>query len=538
MENDNLNKWPKAITVDKRIVRILSSSTYSNFPNAIKEIIINGYDADADNVFVDFNIEDEIISIYDDGKGMNENDFSFYLRIAGKSRKKRKITEKNRKIVGQFGVGFLSVLPFCHKYLIETTKKGSPEIVKATIISSDYFKEEINKIDVDRIPIDGGITIDESIRHISYTRIRLVGFSKLTKSFLNGEYTLEGKRNTVKKLKPLELFKWELQEYLPVKYDNRISIGNELNSLLNNYTKYEFHVFFNKKEIFRNIHAKKIIDITNESIDLGNIKFKYFIATNFAPLSPKEARYLLIRNLNVGVGDRTTFGLGLDGKVYGKLAHLTGEILIEEGLNELISVSRDKFNYSVEYEQLKKYFRKILRKIANDLDKIKSLEKLSAEFKDVSKVSSIKNLKKINIEQKIEKLIDTIEYNNKNDIEEKLTDIENIEDKKSKEHVDIDSLKSQLLSKITDNKQYKIINVGDETYSLKLDEWDFENSMFPALKFENDLIIVNEKYPIFNDKNKIDVFIKLNILLLNYLNDGYIEKNTYSLLMKDILNTF
>ena len=121
---NNKSTWPKAITVDKRIVRILSSSTYSNFPSSIREIIVNGYDADAELVELDFDVKNAIISITDYGKGMDENDFSFYLRIAGKSRKKEETTTKsNRKIIGQFGVGFLSVLPFCEKYLIETTKK-------------------------------------------------------------------------------------------------------------------------------------------------------------------------------------------------------------------------------------------------------------------------------------------------------------------------------------------------------------------------------------------------------------------------------
>ena len=180
MDNSK-NKWPKAITVDKRIVRILSSSTYSNFPSAIREIITNSYDADAEVVSVDFDFNNSIITITDDGKGMSEDDFSFYLRIAGKSRKKEETTTKNkRKIVGQFGVGFLSVLPFCDKYLIETTKRGSAEIVSATITSTEYFKDDFSSIDVDRIPITGGVKIDPSRINESYTRIRLFGFSKLT----------------------------------------------------------------------------------------------------------------------------------------------------------------------------------------------------------------------------------------------------------------------------------------------------------------------------------------------------------------------
>ena len=109
--------WPKNITVDKRIVKILSESTYENFPRALKELVTNSYDADAQNVLISVNLKDETITIEDDGKGMDESDFTFYLRIAGKKREKESnLTPMGRHIIGQFGVGFLSIFPFFKSY--------------------------------------------------------------------------------------------------------------------------------------------------------------------------------------------------------------------------------------------------------------------------------------------------------------------------------------------------------------------------------------------------------------------------------------
>lgn len=85
------NKWPKSISVDKRIVRILSESTYENFPRALKELITNSYDADARTVKVTIDVKNETLIVEDDGKGMNEHDFSFYIRIAGKKEKRKTI---------------------------------------------------------------------------------------------------------------------------------------------------------------------------------------------------------------------------------------------------------------------------------------------------------------------------------------------------------------------------------------------------------------------------------------------------------------
>jgi Histidine kinase-, DNA gyrase B-, and HSP90-like ATPase len=536
---NNKSTWPKAITVDKRIVRILSSSTYSNFPSAIKEIIINGYDADAEIVNVDFDIKNSIISITDFGKGMDETDFTFYLRIAGKSRKKEENTTKgNRKIIGQFGVGFLSVLPFCEKYLIETTKKGSPEIVTATITSSEYFNDEYTSIDVDRIPINGGVKIDNSKINDSYTRIRLVGFSTLTKAFLNREYIVKSKRNTIKNLEPLELLKWELQEYLPISYDLNDSIGKELNELSSGYTQKNFKVFFNGKELYRNIHANEILDKSTELIEIGTIKFKYFISTSYKPLNPIESRYLLIRNLNVGVGDKTTFGIGMDGKVYARLAHLTGEILVEDGLNDLISVARDKFNYSSDYEKLKEYFRAKLRTLANELDTINLVESFVEQFQDDNKVSDLKNLKESTLTKNIEKLENSgFEVVNTKDItndEDEKNDANNIT--RSQPPISVNKIERKIQINF-EEQAYKSINVGSMKYKLKLDVWNYKDD-FPAVKFEQNLVIVNENYPLFKDKNRVDTFLKLNILLLKNYSDNKIDKEAYSSLMTEILETF
>ena len=135
-----LNKnWPKKITVDKRIVKILSESTYENFPNALREIIINSYDADSSKVDVSINLKKEVIEIEDNGWGMDENDFTHYLRIAGVKKESHNKTASGRFIVGQFGIGFLSLFPFFKNCTIISKKSGSSEILFAEIPCYKYF---------------------------------------------------------------------------------------------------------------------------------------------------------------------------------------------------------------------------------------------------------------------------------------------------------------------------------------------------------------------------------------------------------------
>lgn len=521
------NKWPKSISVDKRIVKILSGSTYANFPSALREIIVNSYDADAENVYIDIDLKKEILTIRDDGKGMSEDDFSFYLRIAGKSRKKEtQLTDTKRRIVGQFGVGFLSVLPFCEKYLIETKKRNTDEIVHATITSTEYFRNETGAADVDQIPIYGGITKDSAQYKDQFTRIRLVGFSNLTKSFFKGEYSPKHKRNTIKNYSPLELLKWDFSENLPLNYQDTSTLGRRLNDIFQLSTILPFNVFFNQKKLFRTLHASTILDISEKQQVIGNIKFNYVILTDYKVVDPVEARFLQLRNLNVGVGERTTFDLGMDGKVYGKLQHLTGEVNITDGLNELISVSRDKFNFSPDYEKLKDFLRTKLAKYANELDSLNKKEKAFSDFENTEKVSSIKDLKKERLTQDIVALQNkgfVVEYNESN----------------GNNGNKINKVKKVItLSKRVDNND-KTIKVLNKNYKLVSENWELEeDEMYPAVKFLKGKTMVNESYPLFQNKSSFDTFLKLHILFLEYLSQNIINQKTYSILLKDISSVF
>src|SRR5262245_44280829 len=105
--------WPKTIKVDKDLVALLSLRTYDNFPQAVREMASNAYDADATLVEIDVDRRSSRITITDDGRGMTPGDFDYYLRIAAKARHPQVTSTFGRPRIGQFGIGFLAVFPFC-----------------------------------------------------------------------------------------------------------------------------------------------------------------------------------------------------------------------------------------------------------------------------------------------------------------------------------------------------------------------------------------------------------------------------------------
>lgn len=105
------------------------SGVYQPFVKAVKELISNAYDADADQVNIHFQDQQQTISISDNGSGMNP--FSFvknYIRI-GKSQNKDPFTSiKKRPRIGGKGIGFLAPARYCNR--VKITSKSTDQIKK------------------------------------------------------------------------------------------------------------------------------------------------------------------------------------------------------------------------------------------------------------------------------------------------------------------------------------------------------------------------------------------------------------------------
>ena len=514
------DNWPKQISVDKRIVKILSESTYENFPNALKEIITNSYDARANKVSLDVNIKKEKISIVDDGIGMTESDFDFFLRIAGKTRQRKEISGSKRKIIGQFGVGFVSIFPFFESFQIESKKSGNPEILQATIPCYKYFYDEKseNRIsDVSSINITGKIYLDRNRIMDNYTKITLSGFTKLTQNFFFPSKEQAPRQNSIHKFDGITKLIWKLEEDLPIKYEEE-----RFNQLFKEvYAGPPFDVFFNNQKLTRKVYGSELLE-TNQGDykQFGKIKVKYFISTAGQVVKPNEGKHFKVRNLNVGVGDRTAFGLGEEvGGFRSKVNWLTGEIHILEGMNDLIKVSRDGFNFSPDYEQLKDFFIKRLSYHSTLIERKSELKKFLMEEKESTKLKNIKLLEPSVLKRKI------VALRKKNT-------------KTDGSNVVSDNITSNLLSNLDIDNYNKTILVNKKKYTLVLKKWNYKNDFFPACKLHGSQIILNKEYPFFKKRSQTDFFFKLHLLLLLNFNDNQLDKEAFKKINKDIFKVF
>lgn len=98
---------------------------YSNAWAALSELVANGFDAKADNVYLYINMtdkKDSTIEIIDDGCGMDEDDLKSKYVVIGRN---RRLEEPNDNAAGRKGIGKLAALYLSDEYQIISVKNNA-----------------------------------------------------------------------------------------------------------------------------------------------------------------------------------------------------------------------------------------------------------------------------------------------------------------------------------------------------------------------------------------------------------------------------
>lgn len=345
------------ITVDKTIVSLLSKFTYErSFPYALREVVSNAYDADATEARIEIDLSKDRVVIHDNGTGMTRTEFEFYLRIAGQRRGKRETPKFGRKRIGQFGVGFLAILPFCESLQITSTTENSEETFTADIPAWKFFKQDGKAIDVGEIQVTGEITRSAKVKPQHFTQISLLKLSDIAKRYFKQRAATDQK-DRIASLPALQRLKWEVQEDLPLAFPESAKLSN----ILTYPEPIGMDVYFQDAKLYRNAVEGEVIDSGDLTVE--GVKLRYAIITPWKAVRPFELRGLKVRLNNVGIGPRQVFGIELTRK-YSRLHWLSGEVQILSGLDGAITLSRDAFVATPEYEAVSEKLGSILSKWA------------------------------------------------------------------------------------------------------------------------------------------------------------------------------
>lgn len=142
-----------SFAVDPRLATLLGES-YRSTEQAVKELVDNAWDADADQVDISLPTEmsDEPIVIQDNGSGMTEEELrSEYLKVARDRRSvKGELTiEKRRPVRGRRGIGKFAGLMVAEQMEVTTKARGRESKL---VISREQLTEENSDFEAVKFP--------------------------------------------------------------------------------------------------------------------------------------------------------------------------------------------------------------------------------------------------------------------------------------------------------------------------------------------------------------------------------------------------
>ncbi len=167
---------PAHFKIDPKLAALLGEG-YRSTEDALKELVDNAWDADAEHVeiLLPAELTTEPIVISDDGSGMTERDVrEEYLHVANdrRSRKGALSIEKKRAVKGRKGIGKFAGLMAADTMVMETRARGT--LTRLRITKADLLAA--GKRDLDRIALP--IETEDCDPADKGTRITLSGLAR------------------------------------------------------------------------------------------------------------------------------------------------------------------------------------------------------------------------------------------------------------------------------------------------------------------------------------------------------------------------
>jgi len=531
-----IKKGTLPIRVSKEVVGHLSLGLYRNFARAVKELISNAYDAGATEVKIKLDLPNGRIIVRDNGRGMDIKEVKEkFLTIGYPAPLTEDTDELGRKRIGTFGIGCLSVFPYCEKLQVITKKRGQSQIIELEIDTSWFFKEEgvFRLIEDAEVPYT--IYPSDLPKEIGETIIVL----QQIKPHIAREFSQEEPKGKVSidKFSGFEKFKWTLAQYAPIQFSPS---SKELRNLFSD-SAVPMRLWIDATEVFRNVpEGARILEKGEDQF--GDVSVRYVIMTTMGPIEPEEARGLQVRLRDVSIGLPTDFDVTkFTGKVPGKLNYICGEVHIMQGLNSALMIDRDSFSFTQDVANIHDFFRRKLIKW-ND-----TLEKWALEDKEIYESlmnvdgsdAVISELRKANVirfaptrlrlskapivERKGREVLPQHERLVK--ALSRVKDYKVVPDKKRV------SAKEPLVKVIPKQKTILVheehpnllesIKVRAQTFKVKYGEWDPAKTSYSICRLSDDQKVAtfNSSHPIFTSRLSIEIIKRLSLGILLIVKD-------------------
>lgn len=410
------------IKVSRKILADVGRGIYKTPANAIKELVSNAFDACATRVGIATNAPYfDTLTCEDNGKGMTLDEFGDILGRIGSSTKRANRAEFidcrgiERPIIGKIGIGLLSVSQICDRFTVISKTEGQEHSFEAAIDMLQFEKDDAyssgeGEIALGEYEIVEKVCAPEEISN-SYTKIVMSPLRKGFQRDLMREYKnkiLRVKETVPQVLcfadfaKPLsnkdfrsigtyDYMLWELGLLCPIKYleEDEDIVFPSLRFIkedIERLDSYKFRLFVDGLEVYRPIFFLKsdkiqkededfkvyILPRFDEEVDGETLTFHGHIYAQRTKITPTELQGILVRIKDVGIGgyDKSILKYQRqEGPIFGMIS---GEVMIERGLESALNIDRNSFNEThPHYQELQFQIHSFIKdRVAKDMRQI------------------------------------------------------------------------------------------------------------------------------------------------------------------------
>jgi Histidine kinase-, DNA gyrase B-, and HSP90-like ATPase len=363
------------IKVHEKALAHLSRGLYRSPASALRELVSNAWDANATEVRINTNYPNFLlISIEDNGDGFNRQDFKDLMEggIGNSTKRPPRPLINSRPIIGRLGIGMLGIAQICGGFkVISKPRNGQGfharvkmyDLLKTTLDASNDVASEIDVGTYDFEAFDqNDFTFGTQIvaDDVHPTFARSFQESRLFEHFKEPPLEWEAALGVVSRIRSLQelgdywRLLWELATNSPIPYLRDDVLPHGLIAADQRHLiQFNFRVFVDGLQLFKPVllsgnaggYTAERIETQTLRVYGKEVRFHgYLVVQEGAQLKPDELRGILIRVRNVAIGYYDPSMLDYRFNEGPRSRWLTGEIVIDAGLEDALNIDRDSFN--------------------------------------------------------------------------------------------------------------------------------------------------------------------------------------------------
>src|SRR5579872_1676268 len=386
----------RKIKVHEKALAHLSRGLYRSPASALRELVSNAWDASARIVRIDTGAPHfSELTVQDDGEGFTGEDF-VSLMEGGIGNSEKRVGPptliNDRPIIGRLGIGMLGIAQITGGFTI-TSKPRNGKGFRARVQLYDLIRPRLDKDDKDIVVLPDevdvgeyqllddfdpgrykvGTTIVADDLHPAFVQSFRESYQKPPRNW--AEFIRRStKKATIQELGDHWRLVWELAAACPLPYVGARAIPDHLVCrLLLEKKKFALKVLVDRLELRKHVclagnesgYTTHRIQPTTQRVFGRDVSFHgYIVVQEGKQITPYELRGIMIRIRQVGIGlyDRSLLDYRYNEGPRSRW--ITGEVYVDQGLEDALNIDRDSFNrFHPEFRLIQKQMHEALQDV-------------------------------------------------------------------------------------------------------------------------------------------------------------------------------